>query len=81
MPKNNLRRKLQADGRIKTIFLSQKDDVTCVKEKITSAFNIKSYKVLECDPISQRLSFSHLNDINGHQAIKKRRNLYLCEVG
>ena len=67
------------DGRIKTVYFSREDDFDCVNEKIKTAFGIKKYRVLECDRKS-RLSFSELKNLDGHEAIKRRRALYLCEV-
>ena len=81
VPKNTLRRRLLADGRIKTVHLSRDEDSNSVDTKIREAFGIADshYKILECDGKSQRLSLSPLRDIDGHQAIERRR-LYLCEV-
>lgn len=67
------------DGKIKTVYFSREDDYDCVNKKIKTAFGIAKYRVLECDKKS-RLSFSQLESLNGHEAIKRRRALYLCEV-
>ena len=80
LPKDNLRRKMAEDGRIKTVYFSREDDFDCVNKKIKTVFGIEKYGVLECDRKSQRLSFSHLQSLDGHEAIKRRRALYLCEV-
>ena len=80
LPKNAVRRKMLEDGRIKTVFVSREDNSTSMDAKIKSAFGLKNYTVLEYARKARKLFISPHQDINGSQAIKRRRNLYLCEV-
>ena len=80
MPKNAVRRKLIEDGRMKTLFISREENYASIDEKVKSAFGLNNYKVLECDNKTHQLFISPNQELSGVQAIKRRRNLYLCEV-
>ena len=79
VPKNNSRKQLIKEQRLKKIYISRDDDSACVEGKIKSAFNLDYYTILDCDK-KGNLSVSPLKDIDGCQAIKRCRALYLCEV-
>ena len=80
LPKNDMRRKMLEDGRIKTVFVSRQDNSTSIDAKLKSVFGLNNYTVLECDSRTHKLSISPHQDIDGRKAIERRRNLYLCEV-
>ena len=82
VPKNNERGELKRE-RNKIVYISRNDDSMRVEEKIKSAFGLhvcNKYTVLESDSKGCNLFVSPLQYLNGNQAIRRRKALYLCEV-
>lgn len=81
VPKNEDREELRKAERNKIVYISRNDDSSHVEEKIKSAFGLRNkYNILESDSKGCKLSLSPLTSLDGNQAIRRRKALYLCEV-
>ena len=80
MPKGKLRQQLAAQGRILNIKFFRDMTADEIKSKITGAFQVSKYTVLESDSSGHNLVRCSDQRIDGVAVVQRRGCLYLCEA-
>lgn len=80
IPKGKERQNLAAEGRILNMKVTRGMNAKEVKDKISKAFEVSNYTVLECDSNGHSLLKCCDQDIDGDTVAQRRGCLYLCET-
>jgi len=79
VPKGRERISLEAGGKLKRLYVNKDASHNDVKEKICTAYNIRSFTYLECVKGGNKLIVSSNQLMDGNEAIVRRGCLYLCK--
>ena len=79
VPKGKVRQELVSTGKIQTMRVMKEMSSSDTRKKITKAFDITQYMVLECDGSGHGLLKSSEQDMDGDYVSQRRGSLYLCE--
>ena len=80
IPKGKERHSLATEGRILSMKVTRGMSAKEVKDKISKAFEVSNYTVLECDGNGHSLIKCSDQDIDGDAVAQRRGYLYLCEI-
>ena len=80
IPKGKERHSLASEGRILSMKVTRGMSAKEVKDKISKAFEVSNYTVLECDGNGHSLIKCSDQDIDGDAVAQRRGCLYLCEI-
>ena len=80
VPKGKERQKLASQGRILNLKVSRGMSSKEVKDKISGAFQVSDYTILECAGNGHTLLKCCDQEIDGDTVVQRRGCLYLCET-
>ena len=80
VPKGKERHNLAAEGRILNMKVTRGMSAKEIKDKISTAFDVANFTVLECDSNGHSLIKCCDQEIDGDAVAQRRGCLYLCET-
>jgi hypothetical protein len=80
IPKGKERQSLASEGRILNMKVTRGMSAKEIKDKISKAFEVQNYTVLECDGNGHSLIKCCDQEIDGDAVAQRRGCLYLCET-